>query len=245
MIPCKFCGFRSQNLRGLKQVGKTKYGTDTFSRKCRCQDCGAVCRMEGEIGGATVETWKRDPNTIAQNRSTGSTGQRSPGRKKKEHTSPDQRGVYRHGNREDKRGRPEIEFAIEYIEKRPEKYTDAFGEHIVKILRRQREVQNISQILAGVRNTERDLWRKSGREINKRQRLATVEQAPLRPDPITLILVERILEWAKGQEEEWVYQIVRYCCCTQKELAQMLGVDRSVISKRMKIIIARLTALDM
>jgi len=54
MMPCKFCSAStapSPALRGLKQVGKTRYERPRFERRYRCQDCGATCTMRGQITG--------------------------------------------------------------------------------------------------------------------------------------------------------------------------------------------------
>jgi hypothetical protein len=61
MMPCKYCEPLTANalLRGLKQVGKTRYSGTRFERRYRCQDCGATCTMRGDFAlmtGATPRT---------------------------------------------------------------------------------------------------------------------------------------------------------------------------------------------
>ena len=64
MIPCKFCmpGRRAGVvLKGLKQVGKTKYDGPRYVRRYRCQDCGATCTLRGELGPSSNDEWSQ-PN---------------------------------------------------------------------------------------------------------------------------------------------------------------------------------------
>jgi DNA-directed RNA polymerase subunit RPC12/RpoP len=67
MLPCKLCGYRvvddqGQPLRGLKRVGKTRYNGSHFERRYRCQDCGAILRMPGEVQ-PTRDQWDR-PDSV-------------------------------------------------------------------------------------------------------------------------------------------------------------------------------------
>jgi hypothetical protein len=61
MMPCKFCSLilaNGQPARGIKQVGKTRYVGSRYYRRYRCQDCGALCEMSGEVGPRVVEEWR-------------------------------------------------------------------------------------------------------------------------------------------------------------------------------------------
>jgi hypothetical protein len=53
MIPCKFClplRNGSVKLKGLKEVGKTRYSGTRYVRRYRCKDCGAIRTLRGELG---------------------------------------------------------------------------------------------------------------------------------------------------------------------------------------------------
>jgi alkylated DNA repair dioxygenase AlkB len=73
MIPCKFCGppvAANAALRGLKQVGKTRTSGTRFERRYRCQDCGAICIMRGDLAQMsgtelrTEDEWLRPPGAM-------------------------------------------------------------------------------------------------------------------------------------------------------------------------------------
>lgn len=72
MMPCRFCDTPfggssapvppSRAAHGLKQVGKTKYDGNRYFRRYRCQDCGAICRLIGDMAtGTTIHDWERVP----------------------------------------------------------------------------------------------------------------------------------------------------------------------------------------
>lgn len=67
MIPGKFCIPRmatDPTLKGLKQVGKTRFDGTRVERRYRCQDCGAICVMRGDTARAPgsppfVDEWSQ------------------------------------------------------------------------------------------------------------------------------------------------------------------------------------------
>ena len=58
MMPCRFCKMGSSS-RGLKQVGKTRNHGTLFTRRYRCQDCGAALILSRNLAheASTTEQW--------------------------------------------------------------------------------------------------------------------------------------------------------------------------------------------